>query len=65
MIEYLLGGVVAGVIGYFFASIYGVAFGILLYYITLCLIKLRNIEKKIDKIINTRDVENNDKRNLC
>lgn len=60
MIEYLLGGVVAGVIGYFLANIYGVAFVILLYYIALCLIKLSNIEKKIDKIINTRNVMNND-----
>ncbi|MGH4123407.1 MAG: hypothetical protein ACREV6_10825 [Clostridium sp.] len=53
MVEYLLGGVVAGVIGYFLASIYGVAFVMLLYYIVLCLVKLSNIEKKIDKIINT------------
>lgn len=54
MIEYLLGGVVAGVIGFFLGNIYGIAFVILLYYIALCLIKLSSIEKKIDKIINTR-----------
>ena len=60
IVEYLLGGVVAGVIGFFLASIYGVAFAILLYYIVLCLVKLSNIEKKIDKIINIRDVMNND-----
>ena len=60
IVEYLLGGVVAGVIGFFLASIYGVAFAILLYYIVLCLVKLSNIEKKIDKIINTRNVMNND-----
>lgn len=56
MIEYLLGGVVAAVIGYFLASIYGVAFLVLLYYIVLCLFKLNNIEKKLDKIISTRDI---------
>jgi hypothetical protein len=60
IVEYLLGGVVAGIIGFFLASIYGVAFAILLYYIVLCLVKLSNIEKKIDKIINTRGVMTND-----
>jgi hypothetical protein len=60
IVEYLLGGVVAGIIGFFLASIYGVAFAILLYYIVLCVVKLINIEKKIDKIINTRDVMTND-----
>jgi len=64
IVKYLLGGLVAGVIGFFLASIYGVAFAILLYYIILCLVKLSNIEKKIDKIINTRDVIKVDKRNL-
>jgi len=60
VIEYLLGGVVAGVIGFFLASIYGVAFLVLLYYIVLCLFKLSNIEKKIDKIICTRDISSNE-----
>lgn len=62
MIEYFLGGVVAAITGYAFANIYGVAFLVLLYYIGLCLFKLNNIEKKLDKIINISDISNNEQK---